>query len=121
MTKICYLNSNHVFLRLIHVFINYLQLTHEIYLSFNWNPSLETCGVLLDLSKAFDRVWHFELLFKLKQNGVGWNLFQLITSFLSGTFQRVMLNGQSPDWEAIRAGERQGSILGPLFLLKQTI
>ena len=40
---------------------------------------------------------------------------------MSGTFQRVMLNGQSSDWEAIHAGVRQGSILGPLFLLKQTI
>ena len=60
--------------------------------------------MFLDISKAFDRVWHNGLLFKLKQNGVSGNLFQLITSFLSGKFQRVLLNGQTSDWETIQAG-----------------
>ena len=39
--------------------------------------SLEALGVFLDISKAFDRLWHYGLLFKLKQNGVSGNLFQL--------------------------------------------
>ena len=53
----------------------------------------------------------------MKQNGVNGNLFQLIKSFLSGRFQRVLLNGQTSDWETIQAGVPQGSILGPLFFL----
>ena len=65
----------------------------------------------------FDRVWHDGLLFKLKQNGVSGNLFQLITSFLSGRFLRVLLNSQISDWETIQAGVPQVSILGPLFFL----
>ena len=73
--------------------------------------------MFLDISKAFDRVWHDGLLFKLKQNGVSGNLFQLIKSFLSGRFQRVLLNGQTSDWETIQAGVPQGSILGPLFFI----
>ena len=52
------------------------------------------------------------MLFKLKQNGVSGNLFHLITSFLSGRFQRVLLSGQTSDWET---AVPQGSILGPLF------
>ena len=36
---------------------------------------------------------------------------------MSGRFQRVLLNVQTPDWETIQAGVPQGSILGPLFFL----
>ena len=75
------------------------------------------CGVFLDESKAFDRVWHDGLLFKLKQNSVSGNLFQLITSFLTDTFQRVLLNGQISNLETIQAGVPQGSYLEPLFFL----
>ena len=73
--------------------------------------------MFLDISKAFDRVWHNGLLFKLKQNGVNENLVQLIKSFLSGRFQRVLLNGQTSDWETAQAVVPQGSILGLLFFL----
>ena len=71
-----------------------LAITHDIFSSFGCNPTLETRGVFLDISIAFDKVWHDGLLFKLKQNGVRGNLFQLIKSFLRGRFQRVLLNSQ---------------------------
>ena len=51
--------------------------------------------MFLDISKAFDRVWYDGLLFQLVKNGVSANLFQLIKSFLSCRFQRVLLNGQT--------------------------
>ena len=73
--------------------------------------------MFLDISKAFDRVWHDGLLFKLEKNGVSGNLFQLIKSFLSDRFQRVLPNGQRSDWETIQAGVPQDSILEPLFFL----
>ena len=63
-----------------------------------------------DISKTYERVWRNGLLFKLKQNGFSGNLFQLIKSFLSGRFQRVILNGQTSDWETIQAGIIQGSV-----------
>ena len=53
----------------------------------------------------------------MNQNGISGNLFQLITSFLRGRFQRALLNGQTPDWETIQVGVPQGSILGPSFYL----
>ena len=94
-----------------------LSITHDIFLIFDSNPSLETCGVLLDISKAFNRVQHDSLLFKLKQNGVSGNLLGLIKSFLSDRVQRVTLNRKTSNWECIQARVPQGSILGPLFFL----
>ena len=41
----------------------------------------------------------------------------MIESFLSNRYQRVVLNGQTSNWEIISAGVPQGSILGPLLFL----
>ena len=51
-------------------------------------------GVFLDISKAFVKVWHEGLLFKLQQNEISGELITLITDFLSCRKQRVVLNGQ---------------------------
>ena len=94
-----------------------ISITHEIFQSFDSNPSLEVRGVFLDISKAFDRVWHKGLLFKLKSNRIKGNLYNLIESFLCSRFERVLLNSQNSKWESILAGVPQGSILGPLLFL----
>ena len=94
-----------------------LSITHEIYKAFDANPSLNVGGVLLDSSKAFDRVWHDGLMYKLKTLGICGNYYGLIHSFLSDRHQRVVLNGQSSKWSHIKAGVPQGSILGPLLFL----
>ena len=94
-----------------------ISITHNIYRAFDANPSLEVRGVFLDLSKAFDKVWHEGLLYKIKNNGINGNALQLIESFLHNRRQRVVLNGQSSSWLSIRAGVPQGSVLGPLFFL----
>ena len=89
--------------------------THEIYKSFDANPSLEVRGVFLDISKAFDRVWHDGLLYKLSLLGICGRY--LIQSFLNNRLQRVVLNDQSSKWSLDEAGVPQGSILGPLLFL----
>ena len=88
---------------------------HEMYASFDANPSLVVRGVFLDISKAFDRVWHEGLIYKIKCMGVKGDLLALIESFLFERQQRVVLNGQESEWLTIKAGVPQGSILGPLF------
>ena len=45
-----------------------LCITHDIYQSLD--DDLKRRGVFLDISKAFDKVWHEGLLFKLNQNGI---------------------------------------------------
>ena len=94
-----------------------LAITHDVYLSFDSSLSLETREVFLDISKAFDRIWHDGLLSKLKQNGVSGNLLGLIKSFLIDRVQRVTPNKKTSDWECIRVGLPEGSILGHLFYL----
>ena len=92
-----------------------LSITHEIYQSFDDN--LEVRAVFLDISKAFDKVWHKGLIFKLKQNGISDKILNIITVFLSFRKQWVVLNGQASPWVSIEAGVPQGSILGPLLFL----
>ena len=59
-----------------------LYLTHIIHSSFDLNMSREVRHVFLDMSKAFDKVWHEGLLFKLKQNGISAQILNLLTSYL---------------------------------------
>ena len=77
-----------------------------------------TRALALDISKAFDRVWHAGLLHKLKSYGISGQIFGLISSFLSNRRLRVVLDGKSSQEYPVNAGVPQGSILGPtLFLL----
>ena len=69
-----------------------ISITHEIYQSFD--DGFEVRGVFLDISKAFDKVWHNGLIYKLKQNGVAGDLLDTLTNFLKERKQRVILNGQ---------------------------
>ena len=72
----------------------------------------------LDISKAFDRVWHAGLLHKLKSYGISGQIFGLISSFLSNRRLQVVLDGKSSQEYAVNAGVLQGSIVGfTLFVL----
>ena len=57
-----------------------LAITHEIYKFFY--ACLNVRAAFLDISKAFDKVWHQGLLYKLKQNGILGNLLETLSNFL---------------------------------------
>ena len=78
----------------------------------------ETRTVALDISKAFDRVWHAGLLHKLRAYGVGGCIFSIISSFLRERTMKVVLDGQTSTVYPLSAGVPQVSVLGPtLFLI----
>ena len=82
-----------------------------------FNRSGATGAVALDISKAFDKVWHAGLLHKLKSYGISGQIFGLISSFLSNRRLRLVLDGKSSQEYPVNSGVPQGSILGPTLLL----
>ena len=73
--------------------------------------------ILLDFSKAFDKVPHNRLLMKLHHYGIRGHTHDWISSFLVGRTQRVVLDGQSSSATTVSSGVPQGTVLGPLLFL----
>ena len=76
-----------------------------------------TLAAALDISKAFDRVWHAGLLHKLKSYGILGQLFGYISFFFSNRQLCVVLDGKSSQKCPVNAAVPQRSIFGPTLLL----
>ena len=76
-----------------------LSITHEIYSSFD--DGFEVRSVFLDISKAFNKVWHEGIKFKLQQNGISDGLLNILSDFIRNREQRITLNGQSCSWSNV--------------------
>ena len=76
-----------------------LYISNEIYENFDCSFPVDTRGTSLDISKAFDRIWHEGLTFKLKFYGIEGNLLILIKNYFKERKQRVVLNGPKSSWQ----------------------
>ena len=97
-TLYSYIESNNIFSscqsgfgKKIHVYRNFLPLLRKFLKIFMHVLLLKHVLSSFDISKAFDKVWHEGLLFKLESYGTKGPLMTLITSFLTDRFQRVVL------------------------------
>ena len=71
----------------------------------------ETRAIALDISKAFDKVWHAGLLHRLKAYGVVGLILSNLESFLQDRSLKVDLDGQSSTLCITNAGVPQRSVL----------
>ena len=86
-------------------------------LSRGLNDKQQIDAILLDFSKAFDRVPHQRLLLKLKHYGVRGNILSWIEDFLSARTQEVIIEGSKSSPSPATSGVPQGTVLSPLLFL----
>ena len=88
-----------------------LRLVQSVQQAFNKNEM--TGVVFVDIEKAFDKIWHNGLLFKLKNKNIPPYLGAWIQNYLSGRTLRVKTQDSLSDPKQIKTGVPQGSVLGP--------
>ena len=81
------------------------------------NNNGQTDAILLDFSKAFDRVSHQHLYYKLNHYGIRGKILDWLKQFLTGRSQCVIINGEQSDSTTVTSGVPQGTVLAPLLFL----
>ena len=71
----------------------------------------------MDISKAFDKLWHRSFLRKLQAVGIRGTLLHWFENYLAECKQAVVLHGSRSDYLTVPAGVPQGSVLGTLLFI----
>ncbi|GFT39585.1 RNA-directed DNA polymerase from mobile element jockey [Trichonephila clavipes] len=83
------------------------------YIKTGFKDKRSTGVIFLDIQKAFDRVWHVEMLYKLIRIKTSPHLTKIIRSYLSNRNFAVRVNNTYSNYKNVNSGVPQGSLLGP--------
>ena len=109
-----------------HKLMKYLEdnsLLHDHQYGFRetWNSSSnflkEIKVVALDISKAFDRVWHQDLISSVKSYGVGNTFIRWLSDFLCNRSICVVIDRINSNLYSVNSGVPQGSVISPILFL----
>lgn len=84
-------------------------------LESNYSKNMKTCLIMLDLSKAFDRVDHAKLIYKLNKLNFPIHLVNYIKSYLTNRSFYTKINKNKSNIYNTISGVPQGGILSPLL------
>lgn len=98
------------------------QQVHRIteYITEGFGENESTAAIFLDISRAFDKIWHNGLIYKLIKFKFNGNIVKLIKSYLLNRTFRIKIDDTFSSWKNIKAGVPQGSILSPTLYIIYT-
>jgi hypothetical protein len=85
------------------------------HVKLNFNNSISTAAVFLNIEKAFDTTWHSGLLYKLPELEFSTSLIKLISSFLIDRKFEVLVEGEFSTPRKIAARVPRGSVVVPIL------